>query len=229
MLGKAAKGMFQAEPSGIARAVARSLVPENDSSYADKALPPPANRVVWTGNGCKTTGRENAMKILKRILSLIDALSKCSGFAFAFVLLPLLAVVMVGVIGRYIFHAAVDFCFELGVVVFMGYFIMGGAYTLLYNAHVRMDFLYSRLSKKKQAILDLVLSTVFFFFLGLLTYKATAYAWTGTMRLETSKDFGIPMWPVMWALPVAGGLLILQGIAQFVRNLHFVITGKESL
>jgi TRAP-type mannitol/chloroaromatic compound transport system permease small subunit len=167
------------------------------------------------------------MKALERILHIIDALSKYSGLAFGYLVLVLTAVVMVGVAGRYIFHAGVDYCFELAIVVFMPLFIMGGAYTLLYSGHVRMDLIYSHLSKRKRALLDVVLSTAFFFFVGLLTYKSGDHAVTSTLRLETTKDYMIPLWPSIWALPVAGALLLLQGAAKLVRDLFYLIAGRE--
>lgn len=170
------------------------------------------------------------MRVLRDVLSVIDSLSRFSGIIFGFVVWVLTGIVIYEVVGRFVFHVATGYCFELAQVAFMGYFIMGGAYTLLYNGHVRMDLVFSRLSEKNQAILDLITAGAFFLFVGLLAWKGAQYAWVSTMRLETTgMTYEVPMWEVMWALPVASGLLILQGAAKFIRDLHFVMTGSRSI
>jgi len=149
---------------------------------------------------------------------------------FAFLVYLLTGVVVYQVIGRFVFHIPTAYCFELAQIVFMGYFIMGGAYTLLYNSHVRVDLVFSRLSEKKQATLELIAACAFFFFVGILAWRGAQAAWISTMRLQTTgMTYELPIWPARWALPVASVLLILQGAAKFIRDLHFVVRGERSI
>jgi TRAP-type mannitol/chloroaromatic compound transport system permease small subunit len=98
-------------------------------------------------------------------------------------------------------------------------FMMAGAYTLAKNGHVRGDVLYGFFRPRTQATVDLVLY-VLFFIPGIfaLTYAGWDFARaSAAIREQTFSAEALPIYPFKFIIPLAGGLLLLQGIVEIVR------------
>ena len=99
-------------------------------------------------------------------------------------------------------------------------FMMGGAYTLSRGGHVRGDFLYRLWKPRTQATVDLVLY-VFFFFPGVLALVFAGWEYAekswGYTEVSVNSPAGIPIYQFKTVIPVAGTLLVIQGIAQVFR------------
>ena len=99
-------------------------------------------------------------------------------------------------------------------------FMLCGAYTLAQNAHVRGDFLYGSMRPRTQAALDLVLYIVFFLpGIAALVYAGWDYAadsWRISEHSNVTAD-GPPVYHFKTVIPIAGALVMLQGIAEIVR------------
>jgi TRAP-type mannitol/chloroaromatic compound transport system permease small subunit len=106
--------------------------------------------------------------------------------------------------------------------------MMCGAYTLAQSGHVRADFVYGRLSARAQAALDLALY-VLFFIPGILAliyagYYYAAESWRiGEHSTVTAE--GPPIYHFKSVIPIAGALVMLQGLAEIVRCIECVRTG----
>src|SRR5258708_2223642 len=104
-----------------------------------------------------------------------------------------------------------------------------GAYTLAQNAHVRGDFLYSSMRPRTQAALDLVLYLVFFVpGIAALIYAGYSYAsdsWRIAEHSNVTAD-GPPVYHFKTVIPIAGALVMLQGIAEIVRCVVCLKTGE---
>jgi TRAP-type mannitol/chloroaromatic compound transport system permease small subunit len=99
-------------------------------------------------------------------------------------------------------------------------FMMAGAYTLSKNAHVRGDVLYGFFSPRTQATIDLTLFIVFFLpGVIALTYAGYYYAADSWAIRETSNITyeGPPYYPFKTVIPVAGAILLAQGIVEIIR------------
>jgi TRAP-type mannitol/chloroaromatic compound transport system permease small subunit len=99
-------------------------------------------------------------------------------------------------------------------------FMMGGAYTLSRNGHVRGDFIYRLWKPQTQAKVDLVLY-VLFFFPGILAlvfagWKYAARSWSYG-EVSINSPAGIPIYQFKSIIVVAGILLLIQGMAQVFR------------
>jgi len=108
-------------------------------------------------------------------------------------------------------------------------FMMCGAYTLAQNAHVRGDFLYSSMKPRTQASLDLVLYLAFFIpgILGLM-YAGWDYA-ADSFRIREHSNVtsdGPPVYQFKAIIPIAGTLVMLQGLAEITRCIVCLRTGK---
>jgi TRAP-type mannitol/chloroaromatic compound transport system permease small subunit len=166
--------------------------------------------------------------MLGRILGIIDAISEWSGRLFSFLVIPIFIIIGFEVIARYVFNSPTVWASELALQIFGVYFVIGGAYTLLYNRHVRMDMLYSRLSVRQKAIMDLVTSLLFSFLLtGVLLWYGADYAFYSIAHQQTTGSiWNSPIWPSRFMFVIAVLLLLLQQIATFIRNVHLAVTRR---
>jgi TRAP-type mannitol/chloroaromatic compound transport system permease small subunit len=97
--------------------------------------------------------------------------------------------------------------------------MMAGAYTLAKNNHVRGDVLYGFFMPRTQAWIDIVLY-VLFFLPGIvaLTWAGWSYANEAlVIREKTFSATPLPLYPFKFVIPLAGAMLLLQGIVEIVR------------
>ena len=168
--------------------------------------------------------------MLMRLVVGIDNLSKRSVIFSPFIL-PIIFVTIFEVVARYVFNAPTIWANEMAQHFFGVYFVIGGAYTLLDDSHAKIDVLYQLLSPRKRAILDCITYVIFFFpFIGLLLWQIIEQAWLSTLRLQGTGSFwNSPVWPTRWGLVLATLLLLLQGLAKYIRALKFAVTGRQEL
>ena len=165
----------------------------------------------------------------ERVIAVIDRISYWSGKAFAWLIVGLTVVVSVEVFKRYILNAPTAWIFDLNNMFYGTLFMMCGAYALAEGGHVRADFIYGRLSPRRQAALDL--SLYFLFFIpGILAliYAGWDYA-ADSWRIgehSTVTAEGPPVYHFKTVIPVAGALVMLQGLAEIVRCLVCIRTGQ---
>jgi len=119
---------------------------------------------------------------------------------------------------------------ELQWYMFSVVFLLGAAYTLKHHAHVRVDVLYTHLSPRGKAWIN-VLGTILF----LLPF-CTLMLWTSwpTVRdswalLEMSPDpGGLPRYPIKTIIPIAFGLLFLQGLSLLIHELAILLGYEDT-
>jgi TRAP-type mannitol/chloroaromatic compound transport system permease small subunit len=165
---------------------------------------------------------------VERLLHAIDAISTWVGKAAAWLIIVLMAVVCLEVFKRYILNAPTAWIFDLNNMLYGSLFMLAGAYTLAQNAHVRGDFLYSSMRPRTQAALDLVLYVVFFVpGIAALIYAGYDYAadsWRIGEHSNVTAD-GPPVYHFKTIIPIAGALVMLQGVAEIVRCIVCLRTG----
>jgi TRAP-type mannitol/chloroaromatic compound transport system permease small subunit len=149
-----------------------------------------------------------------------DRISTWSGKLFAWLICALMLVVCVEVFKRYILNAPTAWIFDLNNMLYGTLFMMCGAYTLAQDGHVRGDFLYSNMKPRTQAALDLALYFLFFIpgILALL-YAGWDYAgisWRINEHSNVTAD-GPPIYHFKTVIPIAGALVMMQGIAEIIR------------
>ena len=163
----------------------------------------------------------------KRLLHVIDEVSYWSGKAFAWLIVALTFVVSVEVFKRYILNAPTAWIFDFNNILYGTLFMMCGAYTLALAAHVRADFVYIYLRPRGQAALDLALYLLFFLpgILGLI-YAGYGYA-ADSWRIgeHSTTALGPPVYHFKTVIPIAGALVMLQGLAEIVRCIECLRTG----
>jgi TRAP-type mannitol/chloroaromatic compound transport system permease small subunit len=166
---------------------------------------------------------------VQSFLHTIDGISTWVGKAAAWLIILLTAVVCVEVFKRYILNMPTAWIFDFDNMIYGTLFMLCGAYTLAQNAHVRGDFLYSSMRPRTQASLDLVLYIVFFLpGVAALIYAGYDYAslsWHINEHSNVTAD-GPPVYQFKAIIPIAGALILLQGIAEIVRCVVCLKTGE---
>jgi TRAP-type mannitol/chloroaromatic compound transport system permease small subunit len=166
---------------------------------------------------------------VQRFLHGIDAVSTWAGKTAAWLIILLMLVVCAEVFKRYILNAPTAWIFDAENMLYGTLFMLCGGYTLAQNAHVRGDFLYGSMRPRTQASLDLVLYIVFFLpGIAALIYAGYGYAadsWHIAEHSNVTAD-GPPVYHFKSVIPVAGALVMLQGIAEIARCVVCLKTGE---
>ncbi len=165
---------------------------------------------------------------VQKFLHSIDHISSWIGKAFAWLIVVLMLLVVVEVFKRYALNAPTAWVFDASNMLYGTLFMMGGAYTLAHDGHVRGDFLYGNFKPRTQATIDLVLFIVFFLpGIGALTWAGYTYAsesWV--IREQTFNADPLPLYPFKAIIPFAGAMVMLQGVAEIVRCIVCLKTGE---
>jgi TRAP-type mannitol/chloroaromatic compound transport system permease small subunit len=164
----------------------------------------------------------------QRLLHGIDEISYWSGKAFAWLIVALTFVVSIEVFKRYILNAPTAWIFDFNNMLYGTLFMMCGAYTLSLAGHVRADFIYGYVRPRTQAALDLILYLLFFVpgILALI-YAGYGYAVESWRIAEhsTVTAEGPPIYHFKSVIPIAGALVMLQGIGEIMRCILCLRTG----
>jgi len=158
--------------------------------------------------------------MLQKFLLMIDRFSMAVGHAFAWCILILTLGTSYEVFMRYVLNNPTDWAFDMSYIMYGGLFIMSGAYALSRNAHVRGDVLFRLLRPRTQAGIELVLYFIFFY-PGVTALIIAGYGYAhdsfGYKEVSVNSPIGVPIWQLKALIPLAGGMLFIQGIAQVIR------------
>ena len=162
--------------------------------------------------------------------NLFDRISSITGRVIAWLTLAMVLLTAVIVVMRYVFDAGLIWMQESVIWMHAAVFMVGAAYTLLHEEHVRVDIFYRKMSARGQAIVDLVGAIVFLLplcgFLALMAYDFAAVSWS---IHESSREPGglpYPMIPLLKSLVIVMPVAVaLQGVSMMMRAVT-TIRGK---
>ena len=167
---------------------------------------------------------------MMKILDYIDSLSEWSGLVVRWLGLILSLVVIFEVASRYLFNSPSIWAFDTAMMLTSTLFLMGGAYLLKHDAHIRVDVIYNLLPAKAQSVIDILFYLTCFF---PFTIIMVIYGWKSTMYSFNSHEISnTSQWgePIFWwrgILPLAFFLLTLQGVSKFVRIVRGLFGPKQ--
>ena len=167
--------------------------------------------------------------MLQTFLISIDRFSMAVGHAFAWCILVLTLGTSYEVFMRYILNDPTSWAFDMSYILYGALFIMAGAYALSRDAHVRGDVLFRLLRPRVQATIELVLYFIFFYpGVTALIIAGFGYAHDsfGYREVSVNSPAGVPIWQLKALIPLAGGMLFIQGIAQVIRCILCIQTGR---
>ena len=166
---------------------------------------------------------------VQKLLHAVDGISTWVGKAAAWLIIALMGMICVEVFKRYILNMPTAWIFDASNMLYGSLFMLAGAYGLAQNAHVRGDFLYSSMRPRTQASFDIVLYIVFFLpGIAALIYAGYDYARLSWLIGEhsTVTANGPSIYQFKTVIPVAGALLMLQGLAEILRCVVCLKTGR---
>ena len=166
---------------------------------------------------------------MQKTLLFIDRVSTWIGQAFSWLIVGLTLQVSWEVFSRYALDNPHAWAFDVMIMFYGTLFMMAGAYTLSKNGHVRGDVLYGFFRPRTQASWDLLLYIVFFIpGVFALTYAGYYYA-ADSWRIHESSNItaeGPPIYPFKMVLPLAGAILLAQGIVEIIRCVICIRQGQ---
>jgi TRAP-type mannitol/chloroaromatic compound transport system permease small subunit len=157
---------------------------------------------------------------MQKLLLSIDKLSTLLGHTFSWLIVVLTLLISWEVFSRYVLGTPHAWAFDVQIMLYGTLFMMAGAYTLAKNGHVRGDVLYGFFEPRTQATVDLILYLVFFIpgvvALSYAGYNFAADSFRINEHSSISAD-GPPIYPFKAVIPIAGTMLLLQGLVEIAR------------
>ncbi|WP_026379161.1 TRAP transporter small permease subunit [Afifella pfennigii] len=157
-----------------------------------------------------------------------DKVSTWFGKAFAWSILVMSFGVGYEVFVRYVLRDPTAWAFDISYMMYGALFMMGGAYTLSRDGHVRGDVVYRLWRPRTQATVELVLYFIFFF-PGILALIFAGWKYAsrslGYLEVSVMSPANVPIFHFKLIIVAAGILLFLQGIAQVFRCILCIRTG----
>ena len=166
---------------------------------------------------------------MQKLFLTVDRLSTWIGQFFSWLVVGLTALIGYEVFSRYVLNSPHAWAFDAMIMMYGTMFMMAGAYTLSKNGHVRGDILYGFLKPRTQAIFDLILYVIFFIpGVIALAYAGYGYAADSWRILEHSSITadGPPLYPFKTIIPLAGVILLFQGIVEIFRCVVCIQQGE---
>jgi TRAP-type mannitol/chloroaromatic compound transport system permease small subunit len=162
------------------------------------------------------------------LLHAAERLSTWTGKAFSWLIVLLMTVVCVEVFKRYALNAPTAWIYDANNMMYGTLFMMCGAYTLSQDGHVRGDFLYGSMKPRTQASFDIALYFLFFLpGIGALTLAGWDYFHDSlAMHEQTFNATPLPVYPFKFIIPLAGTIVLIQGLAEMVRCVVCLRTGQ---
>jgi TRAP-type mannitol/chloroaromatic compound transport system permease small subunit len=165
---------------------------------------------------------------MRKLLSMVDAVSTWSGKAASWLILIVVGFIIYEILMRYVFHLPTLWVSESMVFGSGLTYVLGAAWALKDNRHVKIDLLYGRMNLRQRAVIDSLTFVFFALYLGVFLWAASEYTWRSVLVRETSGSaWDPPVYPIKLALVTGVVLLLLQGIAKFVRDLYFAVKGHQ--
>lgn len=166
---------------------------------------------------------------MNSFLKVLDGFSEWSGRIFVWLVIPLTIAVVFEVISRRFFNSPHIWSTEVIDFLYGPHFMLVAAYTFLYKAHVRIDVIYNKFSPRTRGILDMITYLIFFFpFCIIVFYQGIIFAGTSWSIGETSESAALRIVPLIkTVIPVSIGLLLIQGVATYIRAVMQAIKGEE--
>ncbi len=164
---------------------------------------------------------------VQQLLHAADHVSTWVGKAAAWLIVVLMLLVCGEVFKRYALNAPTAWIFDANNMLYGTLFMLGGAYALAHDGHVRGDFLYGSFKPRTQAMIDLVLYFAFFIpGIAALTWAGWSYFQDSlAIHEHTFNAEPLPLYPFKFVIPLAGSVVLMQGIAEIVRCIVCIQTG----
>jgi TRAP-type mannitol/chloroaromatic compound transport system, small permease component len=149
----------------------------------------------------------------------VDRLNYGVGRFAMWLIFPMGAILLYSTVMRVIFGYPINWVLEMSQFMLSAYYLLGGAYSMQLDAHVRMDLFYGMMKPKTRAVTDSFTILFVIFYLVVLFWggvSSTEYALTYNQKNYTA--WAPVMWPIKMLMTVGIFLMLLQTISQFFKD-----------
>jgi TRAP-type mannitol/chloroaromatic compound transport system permease small subunit len=155
----------------------------------------------------------------KRLIRVIERLVGTVGIAAAMLLVPLVLATCYEVFARYLLGMPTIWAYEIGYFLTGSHFLLGMAYTLRSDQHIRIDIFSGHFSQRTRAVIDLLAYAVLLPLVTWISYALWLHLAQGFLRSERSGQsaMNLPVWPFRVVFLLAFVLLTLQILVEVVK------------
>ena len=166
-------------------------------------------------------------KIISSYVKYIDGLTSIIGRITMYLVFVLMGILVLSFVTRNIINFPLMWIIEMAQFTMTAYYLMGGAYSMMEDQHVRMDIVYGNFSDKNKARMDLFTSFFLIFYLVILligSYSSLIYTINTNQKLFTA--WAPYVWPIKTIMLFGILLMLLQSFSIFFKDLAKV-KGKK--
>lgn len=158
-------------------------------------------------------------EFIKRYVRIVDAVNYRIGRVTMLVIFIMVGVLFYSAVSKTFFDPSL-WTYEFAQFLMVGYFLIGGAYSLQTDSHVRMDLLYSRWKPRTKNGWDAATTLIMIAYLVMLLYGSISSTYYAVEYGERSYSIWRPyMWPIKVVMTIGIILMLLQAIAEFFKDL----------
>jgi TRAP-type mannitol/chloroaromatic compound transport system permease small subunit len=162
-------------------------------------------------------------------IEVIDTIADWTGRVTAWLIIPMTIAVTWEVAARRFFNAPTIWAFDVTYMLYGTHFMLGTAYTLMRVGHVRTDMLYQGWSIRRQNLVDAI-GYLFFLFPAMILFfyfgwQESSHSWSIGETSDASPWRPI-VYPFKTVIPLTALLLLVQGVAEFLKSLYAIRTGR---
>ena len=165
---------------------------------------------------------------MKKIFHIIDGISDWSGKLVSFLIYVGMIMLVFEVIARYFFDSPTVWAHGYSQRIFGSYFVLIGAFTLLKDAHVRVDIIYQQFSVRVRALFDILNYSLLMLWSTVLVWEGIdffLYSWA--IKETDQSALRHPVYPVKFLLVVGVSLICLQGLSKLTMSFISLIKGVQ--
>jgi len=156
---------------------------------------------------------------IRAYVRIVDAVNRIVGRIAMRLIFVLAAVLLYATASRLFAGAPVNWALEMSQFLLSAYYLLGGAYSMQLDAHVRMDMFYGRLSPRSRALTDAVTILFVIFYLVVLFMggiSSTNYAIV--YKQQNYSAWAPLLWPIKVVMTVGILLMLLQAVSSFFKD-----------
>lgn len=157
---------------------------------------------------------------IRHYVRIVDKLTTYVGHVAMFLIFAMIGILLLDAITRNVIKMPLHWCIELAQFTLTAYYFMGGPYSMMGNAHVRMDIVYSHLTSRGQAWMDVATVGCLMFYLGVMlagSISSLQYAIkTGEKRFSMWNPSMIPIKALMAACLI---LMLMQALSLLFKHI----------
>ena len=162
------------------------------------------------------------MKVLETYVRVVDAFNRRVGRFAMYLIFALMGVLLWSSVTKYAGSPAL-WTLEMAQFIMVGYYLLGGAYSMQLGDHVRMDLAYGAWSPRRKAAVDSITVLFLIFYLCVLLYGGISSTTYAIEYGERAHSVWRPyMWPVKLVGVIGVGLMLLQATAELFRDILFL-------